>query len=71
VQIENHQHDVKGFEATLNLIRRPLTPRQAARMTAAYPAASARTLALIYGHAVALKLSGARYHRHPESVPAQ
>ena len=71
VQIENHQDDVKVFEATLNLTRRPLTRRQAARMTAAHPAASARTLALIYGHAVGLKLSGARYHRHPVSVPAQ
>ena len=70
VQIENHRHDVKLFEATLNLTRVPLTRRQVARMTAAHPAASARVLALIYGHAVGLKLSGARYHRHPSSVPA-
>ena len=71
VQIENHRHDVKVFEATLNLTRAPLTRRQVARMTAAHPAASARVLALIYGHAAALKLSGARYHRHPVSVPAR
>jgi DUF1365 family protein len=71
VQIENHQQDVKVFEATLNLTRVPLTRRHVARMTAAHPAASARVLALIYGHAAALKLSGARYHRHPTSVPAR
>jgi uncharacterized protein len=71
VQIENHQRDVKVFDATLNLTRVPLTRRHVARMTAAHPAASVRVLALIYGHAVALKLSGARYHPHPESVPAQ
>jgi uncharacterized protein len=71
VQIENHRHDVKVFEATLNLTRVPLTRRQVARMTAAHPAASARVLALIYGHAIGLKLSGARYHRHPASVPAR
>jgi DUF1365 family protein len=71
VQIENHRHDVKLFDATLNLTRAPLTRRQVARMTAAHPAASARVLALIYGHAAALKLSGARYHPHPPSVPAR
>ncbi len=66
VQIENLRHDDKVFEATLNLTRVPLTPRGVARMTAT----SARVLALIYGHAAALKLAGARYHRHPTSVPA-
>jgi hypothetical protein len=71
VQIENHQHNVKVFDATLNLSRVPLTRRQVAGMTATQPAASARVLALIYGHAAALKLSGARYHRRPASVPAR
>ncbi len=71
VQIENYRQDLKVFEATLNLTRVALTRRHVARMTAAQPAASARVLALIYGHAVGLKLSGARYHRHPGSVPAR
>ena len=71
VQIENHRQERKVFEATLNLARVPLTRRQVARMTAVHPAASARVLALIYGHAVGLKLSGARYHRHPAPVPAR
>jgi DUF1365 family protein len=71
VQIENYRQDVKVFEATLNLSRVALTRRHVARMTTAQPAASARVLALIYGHAVGLKISGARYHRHPSSVPAR
>jgi uncharacterized protein len=71
VQIENHEQDVKVFEATLNLTRVPLTRRHVARMTAAHPAASARVLALIYARAAALKLSGARYHPHPAAAPAR
>ena len=37
-------------------------------MTARYPLATARVLALIYGHAVGLKLRGARVHPHPEAA---
>ncbi len=37
-------------------------------MTARYPFATARTLALIYGHAIGLKLAGARVHPHPEAA---
>ena len=61
----------QGVRGDAQLTRVPLTRRHVARMTAAHPAASARVLALIYGHAVGLKLSGARYHRHPSSVPAR
>jgi uncharacterized protein len=71
VQIENHRRGAKVFDATLKLTRAPLTRRQVTRMTAAHPAASARVLALIYGHALALKLAGARYHPHPASAPAR
>ncbi len=47
-----------------------LTRAEVARTTARYPIAGARTLALIYGHALGLKLAGARYHPHTDPVPA-
>jgi DUF1365 family protein len=65
VHIENEQRGAIVFDATLRLQRRELTPAAAARMTASHPAASAQVLALIYGHALALRLKGARVHPHP------
>jgi len=37
-----------------------------ARITARYPAATLRVLALIYGHAFALRLKGVPLHPRPE-----
>ena len=37
-------------------------------MTARHPLATVRVLTLIYGHAVGLKLRGARVHPHPEAT---
>jgi DUF1365 family protein len=65
VHIENQQAGAVVFDATLNLRRRAMTRASAARMTARNPAASARVLALIYGHAIGVKLAGARYFPHP------
>ncbi len=53
------------FDATLAMRRRPLTRRSAAWLTARYPLATARVVALIYGHALGLKLAGARFYAHP------
>ena len=65
------QHDGRpAFDATLTLERRELTPASAAAMNARYPLATARVLALIYGHAVGLKLAGARVHSHPSAPTA-
>ncbi len=50
--------------ASFRFTRRP--PR---RLTARYPAATLRVLALIYGHALALKLKGVPVHPRPQ-VPA-
>jgi DUF1365 family protein len=61
VQIESAQDHQKAFDATLGLKRRPLTRRSLAR----HPAATLRMLALIYGHAVALKLKGVPVQPHP------
>jgi DUF1365 family protein len=64
VHIESRREGSAVFDATLALQRVELTRATAARLAARYPLASARILALIYGHAVGLKLSGARVHPH-------
>jgi DUF1365 family protein len=65
VHIESHELGRLAFDATLALRRTPLTRGGMARMTARYPAATLRMLALIYGHAFALKLRGVPLHPHP------
>jgi uncharacterized protein len=57
-----------AFDATLGLKRRELTRSAVARLGVRYPFATARTLALIYGHAIGLKLAGARVHPHPRAA---
>jgi cyclopropane-fatty-acyl-phospholipid synthase len=67
VHIENHRDapGSKDFDATLKLHREELTPASLRRATARQPAAALRTLGLIYGHAVALKLKGAPHFAPP------
>lgn len=64
VHIESRRNDARRFDATLSLRRSELTPQSAARLTRRYPLASVRVLALIYGHALGLKLAGARVYPH-------
>ena len=70
LQITNHRHGSEVFDATLNLRRAELSRAEVVRTTVRHPMASARVLALIYGHAMGLKLAGARYHPHPDPAPA-
>lgn len=65
VHIENHRGATLEFDATLSLVRRPLTRRTLADATARYPAATVRVLALIYGHALGLALAGVSLRPHP------
>jgi uncharacterized protein len=65
VHIESLRDGTAVFDATLAMTRVALTRRSAAALTVRYPAATARVLALIYGHAIGLKLAGARVHPHP------
>jgi hypothetical protein len=58
VHIESRERGQRVFDATLSLRRAPLTQRSLAGVTMRYPAATLRVLALIYGHALALKLKG-------------
>jgi uncharacterized protein len=66
VHIESHELERRAFDATLALRRAPLTRSGLVRVTARYPAATLRVLALIYGHALGLKLKGVPLHPHPE-----
>jgi uncharacterized protein len=65
VHIESRRGGARRFDATLALQRVELTRRSAARITRRYPLASARVLALIYAHAIGLKLAGASVYPHP------
>jgi DUF1365 family protein len=65
VHIESRCDSERAFDATLVLHRRELTPAAVARNVARHPLPTVRVLALIYGHALGLKLAGARVHRHP------
>ncbi len=56
VHIESTSAGARVFDATLKLARRELTRASAARMTARYPFANLRVLALIYGHAAGMWL---------------
>jgi uncharacterized protein len=67
VHIESRRADGPAFDATLALRRRELTPASAAALSMRYPVAGLRVLALIYGHAVGLKLAGLPLYGHPRA----
>ncbi len=71
VHIESRRDGEPVFDATLAMRRRELTPAAVTRTLARFPLATARTVALIYGHAVGLKLAGARVHPHPAAASAR
>ncbi len=70
VHIESHRNGETVFDATLAMARTELSRASAARLSARYPLATVRVLALIYGHALGLKLAGAKVHRHPRAGSA-
>jgi uncharacterized protein len=68
VHIESADSDgVPVFDATLSLARRELTSAQMARALTRYPLLTMRIMARIYGHALCLRLRGARYFPHPKN----
>ncbi len=68
VHIASTRAGATAFDATLALRRRELTRRSIARITGRYPLATVRVLALIYAHALGLKLAGVPVHRHPQTA---
>jgi DUF1365 family protein len=67
VHIASSRAGVTVFDATLALRRRELTRASMAAITVRYPLATVRVLALIYAHALGLKLVGVPVHRHPQA----
>ena len=65
VHIENRERGERAFDATLSPTRRELTRGSLASATVHYPRPTPRILALIYAHAVAIRLGGIRIHAHP------
>jgi DUF1365 family protein len=65
VHIENHRRGRRAFDASLSMRRHPLTRRLLSRTALDYPFSTLRVLALIYSHAVRLKLKGVPVHPHP------
>ncbi len=70
VHIENHHGDQLAFDATLSMRRRELSRASLRRSALRYPAATVRVLALIYAHALKLKLKGIPVHSHPQAGAA-
>jgi DUF1365 family protein len=70
VHIESHRAGERRFDATLCLRRRELTRASVAKTALRYPFATLRVLALIYTHALKLKLKGVPIHRHPAAHTA-
>jgi uncharacterized protein len=58
------------FDATLALRRREMTARELRRVLARDPAPTLRLTAHIYAHAVRLRVRGAPWHAHPNTVGA-
>ncbi len=67
VHIASSRAGTTVFEATLALRRRELTPASMTAITLRYPLATVRVLALIYAHALGLKLAGVPVHPHPQA----
>lgn len=70
VTIENQHAGQREFVASLMLERVELTAAAVRRISLRYPAATLRTLILIYSHALALRLSGVRPYPHPRGSRA-
>ncbi len=67
VHIASSRAGATVFDATLALRRRELTRASIAGITARYPLATVRVLALIYTQALGLALAGVPVHRHPQA----
>ncbi len=65
VTIESHRAGEREFAATLQMRRVELTSAAVRRVAVRYPLLTLRTLALIYAHALALRVAGVRAHPHP------
>jgi uncharacterized protein len=67
--IESERGGALAFDATLSLVRRPLTPATLNVLLARYPLLTLRIVRRIYANGLALKLKGARYYPNPSGAP--
>ena len=67
VAIESLHEGQPVFAATLSLTRRELTRRSIRNLAWRHPPAGLRSLALIYGHALGLRIAGAPVFAHPKA----
>jgi len=66
VHMQNVEQDATVFDATLTLRRREIGTASLALALLRFPAATLRVLVAIYWQALRLKLSGVRFHAHPD-----
>jgi len=65
-------HEADGdllLHASIDVVRRPLTERNLARMLLRYPLVTWKTIVMIHWHALRLRLRGAAFHRHRAAAP--
>ena len=70
VHIESHRAGDARVRRDAGAAPPPAHAALAGRVTARYPLATLRVLALIYAHALGLKLKGVRVHPHPKASSA-
>jgi DUF1365 family protein len=70
VHIDSARAGEKAFDATLTLRRREITPATLRRALIRYPLMTLRVSALIYAHALVLRLKGASWFARPGGAPA-
>jgi DUF1365 family protein len=70
VHIDSAHAGEKAFDATLTLRRREITPAALRRALVRYPLMTLRVSALIYAHALVLRIKGASWFARPGGAPA-
>jgi DUF1365 family protein len=67
IHMENLEHDTKLFDATLTLVRQPLSGRALAGVLLRFPVSTLRVLVAIHWQALRLWIKRTPFHAHPAS----
>jgi hypothetical protein len=71
VSIESFDHDQHLFTAGMSLIRRELSSRRSRWIPFRYPLMPQQITALIYWHALRLKMKGCKFYPHPDLLDVE